>query len=50
MLVAHITTNSQFIEQIKLYEEIMKDSNWRFGIFDTMEEARVWIEKGLNQQ
>ena len=47
MLVAHITKNKELIEQIRLYEAEMKDSNWRFGIFDSLEEARTWIEKEL---
>lgn len=47
LLMAHVTTDESLIRQIKLYEDIMKDSNWKFGIFNTMEEARQWIERNL---
>lgn len=48
MLVAHITQNRALIEQIKMYEVEMRDSNWKFGIFDTIEQARAWVDTELN--
>lgn len=47
LLVAHVTNDEKLIRQINLYEEIMNDSNWKFGIFGNLEEARKWIESEI---
>ncbi|MDZ7743709.1 MAG: hypothetical protein U5Q03_18735 [Bacteroidota bacterium] len=50
LLVAHITIDPKLIKQIKMYEEIMKESNWRFGIFDHEKDARQWIREELSKE
>ncbi len=50
LLVAHVTRDQKLIQQIRIYEDIMKDSNWEFGIFDSLNAARVWIEGRLTKK
>lgn len=41
--VVHITKNTELIRLIKKYEQKMEKSGWQFMIFDTVDEARKWI-------
>lgn len=41
--VAHVTKNSELIRLIKLYENKMGKSGWKFMIFNTVEDARKWV-------
>ncbi|MCF8230456.1 MAG: hypothetical protein K9J24_16030 [Bacteroidales bacterium] len=50
LLVAHLTRDPKLIDQIRMYEKIMADSNWKFGVFGTLEEAREWIRHELNKK
>ena len=48
--VAHVATDPDLIYQIKLYEQMLKDTNWQFGIFSSVNDARKWVEEVLISQ
>lgn len=41
--MAHITRDPDIIKLIRQYEEAMANTQWDFGLFETMEEAEAWV-------
>jgi len=44
LMVAHITKDPEIVKAIKSYEYNLRESDWKFGIFDDLEDARKWVK------
>jgi len=42
--IAIITLDKKYIEMIATYFKIMKNTNWSFKVFDTIDGAHEWLK------